>query len=181
MQDHITLEKVSINERSTLERIKIIANEIFPAELRRDFNKLYKLIESEPRFNCIAIRYQGNVIGFISFWEIDGECAFTFGEHMAIIPEMQNKNIGSCILLKFIQSSKKPIVIEVEPPISETSVKRVRLFQKCGFIFHNEFYEQPAYLDLYPAVRLNIMTYDCGLSFESIKETIHKVVYESSH
>ncbi len=64
---------------------------------------------------------EGSFIGFISFWEFKD---YLYIEHFAINNEIRGKGYGSTILNKFIKSTPKTILLEIDPIIDDISNAR---------------------------------------------------------
>ena len=72
----------------------------------------------------------GKTISFIASWEFP---KFLFIEHLAVDPCCRGKGMGSKIMKEFINNSKKPIILEIEIPKDEISIKRKKFYEKLGF------------------------------------------------
>lgn len=105
-------------------------------KLYNDFKKLYSQsfpifeqrteTQQEYAFNnknyhLIGYCSEGSFIGFISFWEFKD---YLYIEHFAINNEIRGKGYGSTILNKFIKSTPKTILLEIDPIIDDISNAR---------------------------------------------------------
>jgi hypothetical protein len=57
-----------------------------------------------------------------------------------------------------MDTTSKPIVLEVEPPVDEDSIRRVRFYSSLGFSILPQVYMQPSYDGVKPSVELKLMT-----------------------
>ena len=93
---------------------------------------------------------------------------------------MRGKGIGSEMLKDFIKNSTHPIILEVELPNNEMSVRRIKFYEKLGFVLNYfKYYQMPLRNNCKP-MEMYIMSYPKALileEFESIKNSIYKTVY----
>ncbi|MBR6756872.1 MAG: GNAT family N-acetyltransferase [Bacteroidaceae bacterium] len=163
------------HELSVVQRIYENA---FPVDERRDFDVLLALIEGEPLFTVEAIVRGSEVCGFMSWWNMDG---WRYIEHFAIDETCRGSGIGRRALHQFLsRTDNVPVVIEVEPPVDDTTRRRITFYQSMGFTLHDDYrYIQPPYAVGRMSVELNLMTWGMGLSpdCDIITRTLHRVVY----
>ena len=116
----------------------------FPYNERRDreqWTQLFKFNE----FHCYFLQDElnANIVGFVTFWKYD---EFVFIEHLAIDVKFRGKGYGTEFLKDFRLLNKTNIILEVEPPVSEQAIKRIKFYRKSGFFLNDGFYyEQPSY------------------------------------
>lgn len=148
----ISLHLITSNQG--LEEIKELYLNSFPAYERREFNELEKQLEKS--YNQIfQVRLNQIIIGFISLWNFDD---FVFVEHFAIYPNQRGKGYGKLVVQEVMDTTSKPIVLEVEPPIDEDSIRRVRFYCNFGLSILPQVYMQPSYDGVKPGVELKLMT-----------------------
>ena len=149
----------------------------FPKEEYREYKEQKQLLY-KPEYSLTTKKDEdNNLLGFISSWKID---KFIFIEHFAVNPLMRGKGIGSEMLKDFIKNSNSPIILEVEIPSSEMSIRRIKFYEKLGFILNNfKYYQMPLRNNSKP-IEMYIMSYPKSLTpenFENIKNLIYKLVY----
>lgn len=159
------------------DKIFKLMEESFPKEEYRDYKEQKKLL-CKPEYSIITkMDENNNLLGFISSWKTD---EFNFIEHFAISPSMRGKGIGSKMLKDFIKNSTRPIVLEVELPSSEMNVRRIKFYEKLGFVLnHFKYYQMPLRKNYQP-IEMYIMSYPKSLmteEFESIRNSIYKTIY----
>lgn len=120
--------------------------------------------------------------GFITVWDFPD---FAYLEHFAIDEQMRGRGLGSQVLNEIkILFEGKPIVLEVEPPTDNESMRRIRFYKSNGFCLHDDWdYQQPPYSSELPWVELKIMTFSKiphSVDFEHIKTTLYSNVYNLS-
>ena len=79
--------------------------------------------------------------GLVLYWEtVD----FLYIEHFCILPELRNRHYGQRILTDLSRQGKT-IILEIDPPIDETSVRRKGFYERCGFVENSYSHTHPPY------------------------------------
>jgi ribosomal protein S18 acetylase RimI-like enzyme len=107
-------------------------------------------------YNLYTYISDNHFIGFISFWPAK---EFIFLEHLAIAPEYRNQGLGNTILNSFIENNSISIILEIEPPVDETSRSRLRFYESLNFKQNDHTHYQPAYHNGDEPVEMKILTY----------------------
>ncbi|MFI3264590.1 MAG: GNAT family N-acetyltransferase [Rikenellaceae bacterium] len=81
-------------------------------------------------------------IGIVAWWDFD---EWRFIEHFATSSAVRGKGYGAQILTQFAQEAQKPIILEVEHPTEEICRRRIRFYQRLGFILNEYHYQHPSY------------------------------------
>lgn len=164
-----------------LDLIAVTYNDSFPAGERRDFALLRDLLKDDPRFVVYALLREEVYVGFITGWLFDG---FTYVEHFAIDASARNGGIGAGAMKQFLAFCGTPVVLEVEMPADEISIRRVGFYERLGFVLDNHVYHQPPYRAGDDWLEMRLMTkgdLDLAYSFEQVKDCIHQHVYGIKH
>ena len=66
-------------------------------------------------------------VGEILYWEI---ADFLYIEHFCILPEMRSRRYGQKVLGML---QEKPLILEIDLPQDEISMRRKGFYQRCGF------------------------------------------------
>lgn len=162
-----------------------------------DFDKLYRLIErsfpddeyrsydeqkellNNPLYSVYALYGESHSIkAFIAVWEFD---KLAFVEHFAVDSEYRNRGLGASLLNELIQRINKTICLEVEPPESEMSCRRIKFYERNNFFLNEYHYIQPPISKGKNPIPLFIMTYKNKVDeqeFEQIKSTLYSKVYK---
>ena len=98
----------------------------FPAEERRDVSDLVRLMCGEPRFHVLAAYDEAGFAGFITYWDFS---AFRYVEHFAISDACRGKGYGGAVIEHVKSATDLPILLEVEPPVTEQAVRRIRFYE----------------------------------------------------
>ncbi len=149
--------KVNSVKKEFLEVFKALYEDSFPANERRDFAKLEKLLFEECfRFQAFMFEENGEFSGFLTYWKWDD---FRYFEHYAVMPEKRNGGRGAEYLRYAVSSDSTPVVLEVEPPADDLSRRRIAFYQRNGFrLWDGIDYLQPPYGEGLDAVPLKLMT-----------------------
>lgn len=104
----------------------------FPSVERRDYADHLKAMERH-NFFVNAIVEDGEFVGIMQFWEATD---FIYLEHFAILDNLRGKQLGQKAL-NCLKSLNKTVILEIEPPeSSQTALRRLRFYQREGFLFH---------------------------------------------
>ncbi len=173
----INLQKLVPADKLYLKKIRKIYEQSFPPNERRTFEKVINLL-ADKRFYLFAVTFEDEVVGMLSKWDLN---TFVYVEHFAVSEEFRNNGLGSYVLQKIIQDESRQIVLEVDFPEDELSLKRIRFYKQFGFSIYSESYIQPPYDKDKDAVPMLIMTcqeIDSVVVFQNIKKTLHQEVYD---
>ncbi len=153
----------------------------FPENEFRTFENQKNLLKN-PHYKIITKENEKNdIIAFLAFWSFEN---FNFIEHLAVDPSCRGKGTGTKIVSDFIkENSSKPIILEIEPPTDEISIKRLKFYEKLGFKLNNYEYFQIPLRENQTPFKLNLMSYPEKLTpeeFENIKNKIHSKAYRAN-
>lgn len=130
----------------------------FEKRLKRDQINVLK----DERYKMFAIVEDDLYIGFIMIWEFDNFC---FIEHFAIDPSNRGKSYGRSIIKEIQkQFADKTIILEIDPPIDEISIRRLNFYTSLGFIFSDIYHLNLPYQIGGEGHQLNIMAYPSPIS-----------------
>jgi len=172
------IRNLNISDQMETSFVENLYIESFPPNERRDVDKMMKLYQSEtPFFISITIE-EGRRVGFITYWKLGD---FIFVEHFSIVPEFRNGGYGRKVIELFIREMTKPILLEVELPVTDLAKRRIDFYQRLGFKrWENIEYEQPPYTKNEHAIPMNLMSWgnvDVEENFTEIRKKIYKKVY----
>ena len=173
---HIT--PILSSDKKNLTKIKKIYEYSFPIDERRDFDKLIDMLK-DVRFGIKGIFVDDDLAGFISLWDFE---EYLYVEHFAVDKELRGNGLGSHVLQNIINETQHKIILEVDLPSDTISFKRIKYYEKFGFILCHEEYIQPPYGDGKDAVPMFIMSkpeIDDYTEFQQIVKTLHSQVYLS--
>ncbi len=148
----------------------------FPLNERRTLSSQKQLFFLS-NYHFEVILYLDNFIGFIHWWDFD---KVRFIEYLATTPDIRGKGLGSQIITQFQKKDNRSVLLEVDLPTDDISIRRIKLYEGLGFIFNKHNYQQPALQVNTQPVDLRLMSYPMCLSETDIKDFIkecHPVLY----
>ena len=110
----------------------------FPAHEQREALSQSQILEQDA-YHFDVVCDNGEFIGDILYWDLGS--AF-YIEHFCVLPTMRNKHYGQKILNAY-QSS--PLILEIDPPVNEISVRRKKFYERCGFVANPYIHIHPPY------------------------------------
>lgn len=152
------MEKLEISyENKFFADVLRLYKDSFPADERREENDFLDVARNCHQFSIHAFTEDDAFVGFLTSWEWDD---FRYGEHFAVLPEKRGEGIGSRALKLFLDSSNKPLIIEVEPPTDKIARRRIGFYERNGLVLRSDVdYIQPPYSPEKSALPLLLMTY----------------------
>lgn len=163
---------IELRELKTIAPVERFYLAAFPKEEQRELEDMSRLLIEEPRYHIWGIEYNKNIVGLLSYWELD---EWVYGEHFAIDALCRGNGMGAEVMRLF-SSKYDRIIFEVEPPEEEMACRRIGFYERLGFTLWDMPYLQPPYRAGENPVPLRLMTN--GMSpTESIVSEIHRVVY----
>lgn len=133
----------------------------FPIFEQRTMKNQIEVLENKEYYSTIIC--ENNIlIGLLFYWKYG---KYTYIEHLAISPSLRGKNYGSKILKIFCEDNKNTI-LEIDNPIDEISIKRLKFYSKIGFKLQNFQHIHPPYRKGYEGHNLKIMSFNRDLSKE---------------
>jgi ribosomal protein S18 acetylase RimI-like enzyme len=149
----------------------------FTPENRRSRDGLEYELTNEKCFCAHALVQNDKFVGFFNYWTFD---RFYYIEHIAVVPSMRGKNIGTQAMEIFKSQTKLPVVLEVEMPTNTPTIRRIHFYEKLGFSVISHKYAQPPYERDGFLIPMELMSTDLHFAnshFELIKEILYKNVY----
>jgi ribosomal protein S18 acetylase RimI-like enzyme len=114
----------------------------FPFEERRDKLMQRDYSDHNNRFSNNIILSNEIPVGLLTYWDFDN---FIFIEHFAVDPKKRSRGIGKTVLTLLKEMLQRPILLEVEIPKDENSLRRIVFYQRLGFSVCETNYLQPPY------------------------------------
>ncbi len=159
------------------DEIYTIMEEAFPPDERRSYENQKSLMEK----SCYSILTlkddEGRIMAFIAVYDFEG---ILFAEHFAVSREFRNAGLGSRIITELRARSQKRICLEVEPPVTDITKRRVGFYERSGFVLNPYNYIQPSMGEGKSPIPLMLMT-TWGIltetEFEQVKTLLYREVY----
>ena len=150
----IEIKQVKTEDQELYGFVEELMHTAFPAQERRDTPQQREYSDSNPLF-C------NNVI-------------------VAIDPSLRNGGYGKRVLESIQTKLQGPIVLEVEEPTEEMSIRRINFYKRLNFTLHEKPYMQPPYRTGDSGLPMLLMTYgdiDMEKDFDKVKNMLYKEVY----
>lgn len=136
-----------------------IYNYSFPEFEKRTLVNQIEVLNDES-YKCIVVCENNILVGIILYWDFEN---YKYVEHLAIDKDLRGKSYGSKILKEFCNDNKT-IILEIDPPIDEVSVKRLKFYNKLGFVMQEFNHIHPPYRLGYEGHKLKVLSFNRELS-----------------
>lgn len=137
----------------------------FPIEERRSLEDQTEILKNDDYYFDVLID-KGEFIGFIFWWDFE---TYRYIDHFATSKNIRNKGFGKLILNTFIDSGSKPILLEVELPISTINERRIKFYERIGFKLNPHNYTVPSSEENQPPLQLLLMSYPDSVSQNDVE------------
>jgi ribosomal protein S18 acetylase RimI-like enzyme len=127
----------------------------FPPEERRPLPNLRRVTDEKENFHLFVLMDGATPVGFYNYWSFP---LFCYTEHLAVSPEYRNRRYGTQAIASLLTRFDLPLVIEVEPPVTETALRRIAFYRRQGFRLWERPYLQPPYSPEVEGIPLRLMT-----------------------
>ena len=111
-------------------------------------------------------------------WEIED---FLYIEHFAVKEEFRNGGYGGELLDKLLEEKGRPMVLEVEVPEDEMTIRRIGFYERHGLVYNDYPYLQPPMRKGQGMLPLRFMTKPGmidEMTYERYKKRMYAVVYK---
>lgn len=170
----MNLTRITTSDDQRLTPLIALYKEAFPEDERRTEAQLKQMIDSVSPMYFNAIECNGTLCGLFVYWDME---EFYYLEHLAIFPEMRNRQIGQQVLDYIAHNLQGVRLLEVEPTEDEMTMRRVNYYMRNGYSVVNRDYIQPSYKALEDASNLWIMSNQDTPRLSEFIETIKEVAY----
>ena len=149
----------------------------FPQQERRNADLQREYTDNKLHFHTFVI-LKGNLpIGLLTMWKLE---SFHYIEHFAIHENYRNKGYGQKVMEFIINEIKGMIVLEAEEPSDDITYRRIRFYQRLGFVMQDVPYQQPPYRSedqWFPMKLMTLRENNFPLEYERIRGNIYKEAY----
>ena len=152
----IQISQVYANDSNSLKFIEHIYTESFPPDERRDFSDVIRLLEENDDFFIVLLSDENKAVGFISYWEWND---FSYVEHFAVDSSCRGSGYGATAMTELLKLINNPAVLEVEKPLDDISQRRIRFYERLGFVLCTRPYTQPPYSPEKQPLELYLMSF----------------------
>ena len=161
-------------------QIFTLMQQSFPREEFRDYSGQKSLLQNSNYHITTKLNQDNKIIAFMSTWNFP---TFVFVEHFAVDQSMRGHGIGSTMLKEFLAQTSKNIILEVEPAHDAISTKRIKFYERFGFLLNEYNYIQPPLRKDSQYIELKIMSYPKKLyfnDFQKIKNILYSEIYSKN-
>lgn len=154
-----------------------LLSDSFPYYEIYDKSHFEKLFSNE-NYNVNAYYENRKLVGIATWWRFENNI---YLEHLAVDKKYRGNGYGSVILTNFIHSFTKPVILECEPPLTETARRRIDFYTSNGMLLNYEYeYVNPPMRKDAPGYDLVIMSsrrYITEDEFIEWRENVKNKVY----
>ncbi len=168
----MNLNRIQSQEHKHFNKAMKLYENSFPSHEKRDIQSILHILH-KPEYHCNYIDENDTFLGILFYWETKD---FIYIEHFAIEPAYRGQQYGERALKK-IQQKDKPIILEIDPPITDIARRRESFYQNLG-------YEKNPFIHLHPPYEKNGQPYLLQLmSFphQITKKTYHHFFHYLEH
>ncbi len=162
--------------KEDFETVWNIMEDSFPVDERRNRAGQEALLHNS-HYRLYGCRKDGKVAAFLAVWEFE---EFSFIEHFAVEKNHRNGGTGAKLLRQLTARVKAPVVLEAELPEEELPERRIRFYERNGFVLNHYDYIQPKMSEEGKALPLRIMSMPGKLKpaeYEKVRNTLYRHVY----
>lgn len=172
----IQISQVYANDSNSLKFIERIYTESFPPDERRDFSDVIRLLEENDDFSSFFyLMKQSSRIYLLLGMEW-----LSYVEHFAVDSSCRGSGYGATAMTELLKLINNPAVLEVEKPLDDISQRRIRFYERLGFVLCTRPYTQPPYSPEKQPLELYLMSFgkiDLNQVFDTVASRIHQKVY----
>lgn len=127
----------------------------FPYKERRSLADHLRAL-ADPRFEADGIWTGDALAGIIYHWDCGSGSRYV--EHLAISPALRGQHLGSKALAAFCERVGR-VILEIDPPVDEISIRRLRFYRRLGFVENPHEYLHPSFREPFVTHKLVLMSY----------------------
>lgn len=122
---------------------------------------------NHPQYHYEIILDDDRFAGILLWWSFPD---MRYVEHIAVMPSLRGHGLGREVLNLFLRESDIPVFLEVEIPDKDIKHRRIKFYERLGFVLNKHAYFQPSYHVGGEPVPLLIMTYPCEIPESGIQQ-----------
>ena len=150
----MTFERITSPDHPAFDRAFALYTISFPLHEQRTREKQERVL-SHPEYHFDVIWEGETFVGILLHWEEEG---FSYVEHLATDPALRGQGLGARAL-ELLNSRGKSVVLEIDPPVDELSIRRKGFYQRAGFWENPFLHVHPPYRPQFKGHPLTVMTY----------------------
>ena len=130
----------------------------FPVHEQRDLAH-QRVAFTAQDYHFDIIEDDGRFVGILLYWDMP---QYLYVEHFAIDAGLRGKQYGSRALTQLCQQGK-PVILEIDPPVDDISIKRQHFYEKLGFVANPYPHVHPPYKEDLAGHSLVVMSYPAAI------------------
>lgn len=124
-------KRITRQEDPLFEGAHALYEAAFPRAERRDMEEISRILQNED-YHMDVLMEGKTLLGILFYWQTED---YIFLEHFATMAHLRNQGLGSRAL-GLLQQKKKPIILEIEPPVDELTNHRYGFYRRNGFVMN---------------------------------------------
>ncbi|MCI9606197.1 MAG: GNAT family N-acetyltransferase [Oscillospiraceae bacterium] len=157
MRESTTFERIQSADHPAFEKAFGLYETAFPLHERRTREKQVGVM-GHPEYHFTLIWEGETFAGILLFWEGPD---FWYVEHFAISEALRGKGLGA-EALRLLQGEGKDLLLEIDPPVEEVSIRRQHFYEKQDFRANPWQHIHPPYRPGFRGHELVVMTWPEG-------------------
>lgn len=152
---------------------QLYQNSFPPYEIRTE--PIQKKLMAEESYYGIVFYEEEQLVGILFYWETE---TMRYVEHLAISPALRGKNYGTQMMQELC-NTEKIVMLEIDPPIDEVSIKRQYFYERLGFHLNAFYFIHPSFSKIKHPHQLKILSYPREMTqqeFDSFLEYLNEKV-----
>ena len=151
------LERITNADHPMYEKARELYRVSIPYHERREEPSQERILKDDT-YHFSLVYDEDSFVGIVLYWEAED---YIYIEHICIRPEMRNHQYGRKTL-ELIKEKNKTVILEIDPPEDEISIRRKGFYERAGFVenpyeyyqlpYHREDKECPLLIMTYPEV-----------------------------
>ncbi len=153
-----------------------ILEQSFPECERRTAEGQRALLKNSA-YQIYTAKSGDEIQGLLTSWEFE---EFWFAEHFAVRPQARGSGLGAAMMRAYLRRAGRMVILEAEPPETETARRRIGFYERLGFACNGFAYSQPSLRAGYGWLPLKLLSHPRALTpeeFERFKKLVYTRVY----
>lgn len=167
------LTDVSVKDYS---EIQAILKKTFPLnELQPDQRQLENLKRTD--LFGKALRQNDQIVALLLGYQ---QPDYLFLEYFAVSETLRGQGLGGRFLQAVLKQTQVPVILEVEPPETEISARRIAFYERLGFVLNPQDYQMPDLGGGHGCLKLHLMSYPEAIDpafFSALQADIYRHIY----
>ena len=124
-----------------------------------------RAILKEPDYQFNLLMEEDHLMGELLCWETQ---EFIYVEHLCILPQLRGQHCGSRAL-ELLEQRGKPVILEIDPPVDDISIRRRHFYERLGFVANPYEYIHPSFRKPFTPHQLILMSYPGPLTYDEAR------------